>query len=81
MVENSTSLTQAGKRRTSKTEPLTPGQALEILQQAVRECQQAGIKTGVSTLYRAGCTYVVIIALEEVIFCDGNLVPVNEPRE
>ena len=81
MVENSTSSTQAGKRRTSRTEPLTPEQALEILQQAVRECQQAGIKTGVSTLYRAGCTNVVIIALENVSFCDGNLVLATRPSE
>lgn len=76
MVENSASSTQIGKRRTTKTESLMPEQALEILATALRECQQSGLKIGISTLHRAGNPNAIIV-LELVDFVDGNFVLAN----
>ncbi len=76
MAESSQSSTGSGRKRTTKTEPLTPDQALEILQQAVRECLQAGIKAGVSHLNHAGVQNTIIV-LEGVDFVDGNFVLAN----
>lgn len=73
MEASSQSSTASGKRRTTKTAPLTPEQALEILQQAVRECMQAGIKAGVSQLVHAGAQNTIIV-LEGVDFVNGNFV-------
>lgn len=77
-MEDGSQISQtSGRRRTTKTVPLSPDQALEILQQAVRECQQAGIRVGVSQLHHAGNRNTIIV-LEEVDFVDGNLVLANE---
>lgn len=42
MVENSEVSTENGKQSTRKTSKLTPEQALEIVQQSLREYQKAG---------------------------------------
>ena len=58
---------------TDKTSKLSPDQELEILQQAILRCQQAGIKAVASNFYDAGNVRTVII-LDGVIVQDGNLI-------
>ncbi len=64
------------KPNTKKTNVLTPDQALEILQQAIIECQKAGIKVGYLPLYEHGAQLIQII-LADVAVVNGNLVAIN----
>lgn len=52
---------------------ITPGQALEILQQAVVNCQSLGVNTHISELYDNGERSVIVV-LRNVDLKDGNLV-------
>jgi hypothetical protein len=76
MVENSKYSAQNVNRHITKIESLMPEQALEILQQALRECQQARLKVSISSLYHAGNQNTIIV-LENVNFVAGNLVLVS----
>lgn len=58
---------------TEKTSKLSPDKELEILQQAILRCQQAGIKAVASNIYDAGTVRTVII-LDGVILQNGNLI-------
>lgn len=74
MAEDSKVSTESGKRSTKSTVGLTPAQALEILQQAVINCQHAGIDASVATLH--GSIYpTVAIVLANTKIVDGNVVP------
>jgi len=76
-AESSQPLTRRGKKPTSRTSALTPDLALEILQEAVIRCQQAGIQIGVSPFFDAGKRKVVIV-LEGVDMVSDNLVLASE---
>jgi hypothetical protein len=52
---------------------ITPEEALEILQDAVRKCQQAGIGAGLST-YDLDDVRCVVIVLPGVDLADNDLV-------
>lgn len=67
MVENSQTSTASGKPS------ITPGQRLEILQQAVFECQKAGMQISFAPLYGASKTSVVMV-LANVDLVDDSLV-------
>jgi hypothetical protein len=72
-VESSGSSPESARQPTIKTNNLTPDQALEILQEAARRCQQSGISVQVAPFYRDGQQSVVIV-LANVQLVDGNLV-------
>jgi hypothetical protein len=80
MAASSGSSTKEDKRSTPRTVSLTQEQAIEILQQAVKVCQQTGLVVGVSTLYRAGNQNAIIV-IENVDFIDGNFVLANAGKE
>lgn len=79
MAENSTPSIPSGRKRTSKTALFTPEQALEILQQAVKDCRQLGLKISVSTLYGGGSRNVIIV-IENTDLIDGNFVLANDGK-
>lgn len=68
---------QAGKRNTTRTKVLTTAQNLEILQQALLNCQNAGISidTG-SYTDESGITNTVVI-LANIDLINGNLVAID----
>lgn len=72
MVENSENSAQSGKRSTRRAS-VTPAQLLEILQQAVINCQQAGYEVSIAPLYKDGEQLVTII-FRNITIVDGNLV-------
>lgn len=72
-MEDSTLSIPKGKRNTSKTESLTPGQALEILQQSIIECHKAGIDIQiVPKFFHSGTQYCGVL-MANVNYMDGNL--------
>ena len=71
MAENSTSSRKRGKKNITKDEHL------EILQAAVRRCQDAGIKVRASQFYEQGSVSTIIV-LECVDIVNGNFVPMEE---
>jgi hypothetical protein len=62
-----------GEKSTRKTRNITPEQALEILQQAVINCQHAGIIASIGPYYSYGQQSVVIV-LANCQLIDGKLV-------
>jgi hypothetical protein len=67
------SQTKREKRSTIKTSKLTPELALEILQQSILECQQAGIEVQViPQFFSSGSQYLGIV-MAKVAYVDGNL--------
>lgn len=74
MAENSEPSPVNGKPNTRRTAKLTRGQALEIIQQAVINCQQAGITASISPFYGNGGQSVVIV-LANCQIVDGNILP------
>jgi hypothetical protein len=75
--ENSGRSMPEGKKNTGKIAKLTRGQVLEILAQAVLNCQQSGINARVASFYEDGQQSVVII-LTNVELITGNLVPARK---
>lgn len=75
-MDDSIVLTKTGKKRISKTENLTPDQAIEILQQSIIECQKAGIDIQiVPKFYHSGVQYAAVL-MANISYVDGNLVRV-----
>jgi hypothetical protein len=73
MAENSETSQKSAKRSTPKTVKLTPEQALEILQQSLFECQQAGISVQVMPdFYSHGQRYLAIL-VASVALDSGSL--------
>ncbi len=68
MAENSEHSAKPGRQRTT----LGPDETLQILQQAVIECQRAGIEIGVKDFYNAGKQSVVIV-LSGVMLAERQL--------
>lgn len=60
-----------------KTNSLTPEQNLEILQEAIRRCQVAGITIRVSPFYGGGRVSTVLI-IDNVVLEDRKLRLVEE---
>lgn len=77
MVENSEHSAASGKKRTRETAPLTPNQALEILQQSIVECQKAGIEVRIMPKLYGDAHEFTGILLANVLYQDGNLVAIN----
>jgi uncharacterized protein GlcG (DUF336 family) len=73
MAENLEPSAKAGKRRTKQTNVLTQGQAVEILQQAVLNCQQCGVQIDITTLDYQGAPAVMVV-LAKCRLVDGNFV-------
>lgn len=64
---------KSAKRSTTKTEKLTPEQALEILQQSLVECRRAGIEcSSIPDFTVHGQEYAVIL-VANVMVVGGNL--------
>lgn len=80
MAENSIPSAKSAKRNTGKTGNLTPELALEILQEAVRRCELAGIQANVAPFYSSGQRSVVIV-LADVELVDGNFVLANARKD
>jgi hypothetical protein len=76
MVANLDSSATSEKQNTRKTNALTQEQSLEILAQAVLNCQQAGINVGLSQMYHHGFTSTLIV-LANIELHDGKLVKVG----
>lgn len=73
MVESSETSPKSGKRSTKQTAKLTPDEALQILQAAAANCQQAGISVRLAPIYEGGVRMVaIVVAGAELI--NGNLV-------
>jgi hypothetical protein len=78
---NSTPSAKSVKRSTSKTSSLTPAQTLEILQDALRYCQLAGIEMELGTAIVHASDDVndgtgtegVALIMRGVVLIDGNL--------
>jgi hypothetical protein len=64
---------QSAKSRTGKTVSLTPGQALEILQQSILECRRAGIKVRIAPAYHDNPPTIVVVVANCVVE-DGKIV-------
>jgi hypothetical protein len=77
MEENLNGSGKNGKPRTGNAGrvALTPGQALEILQQAVLECQAAGLEVQIYQDQHEGRPVAYIVVLANVLVIDGNLKP------
>jgi uncharacterized protein GlcG (DUF336 family) len=71
MVENLPNLPETGSHSTEKTSKLTAAQALEILQQALIQCQQAAVMISVAET-EDGLTALI---LHNVRIDGDNLVP------
>ncbi len=52
---------KSGGKRTTKTAKLIPEMAIEILEDAILKCQEAGIAIGVSDFYNSGKKSVVLV--------------------
>jgi uncharacterized protein GlcG (DUF336 family) len=76
MAANSASLAKSAEQNTGKTGSLTPAQALEILQESVRRCQQSGIGVTIAPVDREQRKLVVIV-LANVDLVAGNFVLAN----
>lgn len=74
MAEDSQVSPANEKRSIRKTAKLTPAQALEILQQAVINCQQSGIIASISPFDDTN-TQSVVIVLANCQINAGNIVP------
>ena len=70
MVANSKASVKRGKRPTKRT----PQQELEILQQSVVNCRDAGINIGIKRLYNPPEEVQLILVLDGVMYQDGNFV-------
>lgn len=77
MVESLAPSIQTDSQNTGKTSKLTPAAALEILQQAILNCQHSGIDARVAPLYQAATPSVVIV-LANVNIDAGNLVMTHD---
>lgn len=71
---------RSGATAKSVSGSLQPEQALQILQQAVKTCQQAGIKADIATTKIRGERSVVVMITGTKII-DGNILPVTEEEE
>lgn len=71
-VENSRDYHRRDRSNMSKTNSLTPEQNLQILQEAIRRCQLAGIDIRVSPFYSGGRQSTVLI-IDNVTLEDNNL--------
>lgn len=60
----------------SKTNNLTAGQALEILESAINYCQGAGVPAGVAKFHDTGRVGVVIVLDNVDLWPDGHLHPI-----
>jgi len=67
---NSTNSAKRVKRSTSKTSSLTPAQTLEILQDALRYCQLAGLSVELANSDDGNGTALIMRGVELI---DGNL--------
>lgn len=72
MVASSSSSAVSEKRSTKRTAKFTPGEALQILAQSVRYCQDAGIGVSVENLHEEGQVFGCIV-LTGVVVRDGRL--------
>jgi hypothetical protein len=72
MVANSRDYHRRDRSNMSKTNSLTPEQNLQILQEAIRRCQLAGIDIRVSPFYGGGRKSTVLI-IDNVILEDNSL--------
>jgi len=70
MVANLETSAASAKKNTGKTGKQTADQHLEILQEAIRRCQIAGIDIRISSFYANGSTSVVLIV--DNVTLDGN---------
>ena len=70
MAASSETSTKTDKASTKK---LAPGDALQILQAAAQQCQQAGISVRLTPIYEAGVRMVAVV-LNGVELEDGMLV-------
>ena len=73
MVESSATYQVKDIRPMKKTSGLTPDQSLEILQQAMLNCQAAGVPVSLSPFFHGGKTDAIIV-LANVSVIDGKLV-------
>jgi hypothetical protein len=80
MVASLDSSTKAGRKSTGKTNALTQEQSLEILAQAILNCQQSGVSAGISQLFSHGHTSTLIV-LANIELVDGKLVKVGNGGE
>lgn len=76
MVANSRDYHRRDRSNMSKTNSLTLEQNIEILQEAIRRCQAAGIDIKVSPFYGGGRRSTVLI-IDNVIL-DGNNLKIVE---
>ena len=72
MVESSENYQASGKPHTSKTASLTADQSLQILQQAVINCQQAGIEIKVATMHPGD--NALMLVFEGVVLADNRFI-------
>jgi hypothetical protein len=70
MVANLENSVVNGKKNTGKTGKQTAEQNLEILQEAIRRCQIAGIDIRVSPFY--GGKYQSVVLVIDNVILDGN---------
>ena len=80
MVESSETSTRKGKRNTKSTAGLTPDEALQILQAAAANCQQAGLSVRLAPIYEGGARMVAIV-VTGVELQDGMLVTSTGNKE
>lgn len=73
MVANSRPYHENVGVNTRTTGSLTPAMALEILQQALLNCQHAGVDVKAAPLYGQSAGKSVIIVLANVDLVDGKL--------
>jgi hypothetical protein len=77
MAEDLITYPEQEEKLTRRTVALTQEQALEILAQAVLNCQQVGIDARISPLFYGGKREMLVV-LANVVLVDGKLVMVKD---